>query len=166
MTSGGHGHRSRKAIQVPVRLGGARPLSAPHRSIAVSLEPALTSVAVARRHVAELFRGVELPELYDAALLVTSELVANAVVHGDGPPRLRLTLWSTVCHVEVEDDDPRPLRAPTLAPEGGDGGRGLYLVDQLAAEWGSRPEGRGKVVWCRLEHDRDGLRSDHEGGRN
>ena len=48
--------------------------------------------------------------------------------------------------VEVFDAD---LRLPRLrsAMETDEGGRGLYLVDQLASRWGSRPTIDGKAVW-------------------
>ncbi|WP_169336551.1 ATP-binding protein, partial [Nocardiopsis prasina] len=41
------------------------------------------------------------------------------------------------------------LRLPRIRSAGADdeGGRGLYLVDQLAARWGSRPTPDGKAVW-------------------
>jgi hypothetical protein len=48
--------------------------------------------------------------------------------------------------VEVFDAD---LRLPRIrsAGETDEGGRGLYLVDQLASRWGSRPTKDGKAVW-------------------
>src|SRR5690606_30461800 len=48
--------------------------------------------------------------------------------------------------VEVFDQD---LRLPRIrsAGENDEGGRGLYLVDQLASRWGSRPTNEGKAVW-------------------
>jgi len=48
--------------------------------------------------------------------------------------------------VEVFDGD---LRLPRIrsAGETDEGGRGLYLVDQLATRWGSRPIKDGKAVW-------------------
>jgi PAS domain S-box-containing protein len=51
--------------------------------------------------------------------------------------------------VEVFDSD---LRLPRIrmAGENDEGGRGLYLVDQLAARWGSRPTEDGKSVWFEM----------------
>ena len=51
--------------------------------------------------------------------------------------------------VEVFDHD---LRLPRIrmAGENDEGGRGLYLVDQLAARWGSRPTDEGKAVWFEM----------------
>jgi hypothetical protein len=51
--------------------------------------------------------------------------------------------------VEVLDSD---LRLPRIraAGETDEGGRGLYLVDQIATRWGSRPTRDGKAVWFEL----------------
>jgi len=59
---------------------------------------------------------------------------------------LRLRRGATAVWVEVFDAD---LRLPRIrsAAETDEGGRGLYLVDQLATRWGSRPTKDGKAVW-------------------
>jgi len=59
---------------------------------------------------------------------------------------LRLRRGASSVWVEVFDSD---LRLPRIrsAGENDEGGRGLYLVDQLASRWGSRPTRRGKAVW-------------------
>jgi len=71
---------------------------------------------------------------------------------GDGFPEptrtftLRLRRGASAVWVEVFDAD---LRLPRIrsAAETDEGGRGLYLVDQLATRWGSRPTRDGKAVW-------------------
>jgi PAS domain S-box-containing protein len=59
---------------------------------------------------------------------------------------LRLRRGTASIWVEVFDAD---LRLPRIrsAGENDEGGRGLYLVDQLATRWGSRPTQDGKAVW-------------------
>jgi hypothetical protein len=59
---------------------------------------------------------------------------------------LRLRRGASAVWVEVFDAD---LRLPRIrsAAETDEGGRGLYLVDQLATRWGSRPTKDGKAVW-------------------
>ncbi|WP_067969254.1 ATP-binding SpoIIE family protein phosphatase [Nocardiopsis trehalosi] len=59
---------------------------------------------------------------------------------------LRLRRGASSVWVEVFDND---LRLPRIRSAGADdeGGRGLYLVDQLATRWGSRPTPDGKAVW-------------------
>ena len=70
------------------------------------------------------------------------------------PPRskqfiLRLRRGAAAVWVEVFDTD---LRLPRIrsAEETDEGGRGLYLVDQIASRWGSRPTKDGKVVWFEM----------------
>jgi PAS domain S-box-containing protein len=62
---------------------------------------------------------------------------------------LRLRRGHESIWVEVFDTD---LRLPRIrsAGESDEGGRGLYLVDQLATRWGSRPTKDGKAVWFEL----------------
>ncbi|GAA0947734.1 ATP-binding SpoIIE family protein phosphatase [Nonomuraea longicatena] len=62
---------------------------------------------------------------------------------------LRLRRGREAVWVEVFDQD---LRLPRIrsAGENDEGGRGLYLVDQLARRWGSRPTPEGKAVWFEI----------------
>ena len=62
---------------------------------------------------------------------------------------LRLRRGHESIWVEVFDADLRLPRIRT-AGESDEGGRGLYLVDQLATRWGSRPTKDGKAVWFEL----------------
>ena len=85
---------------------------------------------------------------------------------GSGPPAsgragarefaLRLRRGAHSVWVEVFDPD---LRLPRIrmAAETDEGGRGLYLVEQLATRWGSRPTPEGKAVW--FEMPRSGYRA-------
>ena len=63
--------------------------------------------------------------------------------------RLRLRRGATSVWVEVFDPDLRLPRIRTAA-ETDEGGRGLYLVEQLATRWGSRPTPEGKAVWFEM----------------
>jgi PAS domain S-box-containing protein len=62
---------------------------------------------------------------------------------------LRLRRGHEAVWVEVFDAD---LRLPRIrsAGESDEGGRGLYLVDQIASRWGSRPTKDGKAVWFEM----------------
>ena len=74
-------------------------------------------------------------------MLLTSELVTNAVIHPTAPPDstigLRISVRANGVRVEVDDQgdgfDPAARAVAT-----GRGGRGLFLVDQCAASWGAR----------------------------
>ena len=84
----------------------------------------------------------------DAVLLV-SEMVTNAIVHGRAPIELRLRRGRPHLLLEVDDTAtavPRKLR-PTPSDVHG---RGLQLVAQIADQWGTRPTADGKSVWCVL----------------
>lgn len=93
----------------------------------------------------------------DTVALVVSELAANSVLHGRVPGRdfeLRLVCDRTagVVRVEVSDTHPgRPSPSASQAqdPADSEGGRGLLLVEAVAARWGvdERP-GPGKTVWA------------------
>jgi hypothetical protein len=65
---------------------------------------------------------------------------------------LRLRRGAEAVWVEVFDPD---LRLPRLrtARATDEGGRGLYLVEQLATRWGSRPTPEGKAVWFEIPLD-------------
>jgi anti-sigma regulatory factor (Ser/Thr protein kinase) len=71
---------------------------------------------------------------------------AGAAAPGGKEFTLRLRQGLSAIWVEVFDAD---LRLPRIrsAMETDEGGRGLYLVDQLATRWGSRPTTDGKAVW-------------------
>jgi anti-sigma regulatory factor (Ser/Thr protein kinase) len=88
-------------------------------------------------------------ETVDTAALLVSELVNNAITHAGRPQQLRLRLLTDRIVLEVADPDTTPPRQ--LAGEPGDeGGRGLLILSALASDWGVRPLGGGKVVWCEL----------------
>ena len=87
--------------------------------------------------------------LVDNVVLVASELVGNAVLHGRSPIRLRLALLVAALRVEVYDEDAR-LPAPSVPNPEALGGRGLQIVAALARSWGAEPTPGGKRVWCEL----------------
>jgi len=119
-------------------------------------------VSEARRLAQQTFESWGLdPGQTDLACLLVSEVVTNVVLHAAVPSRpgrettprreftLRLRRGETAVWVEVSDRD---LRLPRIrsAGETDEGGRGLYLVDQLATRWGSRPTQDGKAVWFEM----------------
>jgi anti-anti-sigma regulatory factor/anti-sigma regulatory factor (Ser/Thr protein kinase) len=121
----------------------------------LGLAPTPTAAAAARVVVRDIldYWQLALPDttLVERAVLVANELVTNAVVHARTELRLRLELRDDWLRVAVHDHSPRLLLLETPMPEA-EGGRGLWLVDQLAHAWGVQrhPDG-GKVVWCTLQ---------------
>jgi anti-anti-sigma factor len=112
----------------------------------------------ARKEVRELMAGrLEQDEVANLVLL-TSELVTNAVVHprtaGETPIGLRITTYDGSVRVEVEDAGEGFDPAAPIASEQ-EGGRGLFLVDSFAAKWGTRraqtARGQRFRVWFELD---------------
>jgi len=114
----------------------------------LALSAELTEVARARHAVARQLRawGVEGKAAVDL-VLVTSELVTNALRHGQKPYELRLHRSREDVVVAVRD-------ASTLRPrrrrpgEVDERGRGLGIVEMVTERWGTRVLPRGKVVWA------------------
>lgn len=100
----------------------------------------------ARRTVREALAGAGATHLSEAAELVVSELVTNAVVHAGTPIGVRVTAEPTAVRVEVQDGSHRmPVRRGWTETAGT--GRGLRIVDEHADRWGADPTDDGKVVW-------------------
>lgn len=72
----------------------------------------------------------------ESACLIASELVTNALRHGQGKIELRLTMLSRFVRVEVVDEGTDQAPAVRHAEPGESGGWGLRIVDQLAVQWG------------------------------
>ncbi|MGN6243501.1 MAG: ATP-binding protein, partial [Motilibacteraceae bacterium] len=94
--------------------------------------------------------------LLDDVVLLASELVTNALVHGRPPLAVNLRL-DPDRHLVLEVADhafhlPRRMRAGSDDEHG----RGLELVTLLADRWGVRPTAQGKVVWAAFDLGADG----------
>ena len=107
------------------------------------------SVRTARRFVAEHVAGFSAPVAANAVLL-TSEIATNCVVHGRTDFVVRVVVDERGVRVEVADDDPG---LPCIDQQ--EGRRGLRIVQQVAAAWGveRRPDADGKVVWFEVRAD-------------
>ncbi len=82
--------------------------------------------------------------------IVVGELAANAYVHARTPFTVSLRCAAAGWRVEVFDQStelPSPRRSAGPAEEGG---RGLMMVDAIAAAWGACRVDGGKVVWADL----------------
>ncbi|QEU97493.1 ATP-binding protein [Streptomyces kanamyceticus] len=113
-----------------------------------------------RKTTAAFLRRSEVsgPVVEDAVLAV-SELVTNAIRHGDGMVCLFVSVGSGGLRVSVTDQSPEQAEAKQ-ADIGDLSGRGLLLVAALADNWGSS----GEETWCTfrypLELEDDGVRAE------
>lgn len=116
-------------------------------SASVTLPQQLTAPRSARQFTAAACDAAGLiGDVRDSALLVVSEVVTNAVVHGLSAPRL--TVWTTQTSVRVEVGDTSsslPVQADVADDAGS--GRGLPIMESCASVWGWRLKRQGKVVW-------------------
>ncbi|MFJ9738489.1 SpoIIE family protein phosphatase [Streptomyces sp. NPDC101166] len=111
----------------------------------------------ARRFTRRTLRTWGVPaDAMDAALLVVSELVTNALVHTDGRVRLDLGLLNHRLRLAVTDASPRtPVKPPGLTWEA-TGGRGILLVEAVSDTWGTVPVSGGKQVWSEIPLEQHG----------
>jgi len=116
----------------------------------IDLGPDTSHVAVARRFVTERCRDWGCGDVAEDAELVVSELVTNALVHGESRCELRAGLSDAALRLQVVDDgDGTP--DPLSAGDTDEHGRGLLLVSALCAAWGVEIlPGGGKIVWAEL----------------
>ncbi len=92
-------------------------------------------------------RGVDSEDSH-SLLLVTSEMVTNAVTHAAGPVGLSVHAGPDTVTVRVTDAGHRDLQRPPRQP-GSTGGRGLSIVRALSLAWGVNRRPGGKTVWAR-----------------
>ena len=116
--------------------------------VSVLLPADVTAPAIARHTVRDVLlrHGCGQDRLADV-LLATSELVTNAVEHGERPERLELLFDDERLTLRVHDTGSTTpqLRfpGPTEARS-----RGLQLVRAVAEDWGFERRPSGKYVWA------------------
>jgi anti-sigma regulatory factor (Ser/Thr protein kinase) len=120
----------------------------------IELEPAPQSARWARRFIADFCTAAGLPEeVCHSASLLTSELVTNAVLHGQTSATLTAHRPGDLLRVAVRDDNPAlPAlgQDPVIDPNA-EGGRGLAIVSMLASRWGVEMTTTGKAIWFELD---------------
>ena len=119
----------------------------------------LTAASAARSVVEDAIRAWRVPVDVDVALLLTSELVTNAVTHGAPTAGtfvlLTIAREAACLRVDVHDGSgDLPVLDTGLIDQGpaeAETGRGLLLVTSLSAEWGFYRTPAGKAVYFTLE---------------
>ncbi|MFF3766853.1 SpoIIE family protein phosphatase [Streptomyces sp. NPDC001922] len=123
---------------------------------AATFEPVGRSVAVARAFVRDTVQGWGLSDIVDDAVVLTSELVTNAVVHAGTAADVLCLRTDQGVRIEVADRYPErelPLQNSRshIAHPDREGGRGLLLCGALATCWGVEYTPTHKQVWFQLD---------------
>ncbi|GAA4346881.1 ATP-binding protein [Angustibacter luteus] len=87
----------------------------------------------------------------DVAVLLTSEIVTNAIRYGGPPMELHAELHGVDLRVSMDDGGHDPVVPTENVRWDARGGRGLHLVEALSNRWGVLNGGRGKQVWFELK---------------
>ncbi len=115
----------------------------------LSLPPRLEAATQARRHVRQKLVAWELDDLVDPVVLLTSEVVTNALLHAGTVITVAVRREGTGVRVEVGDGSgvqPVQRRRSATATTG----RGVQLLESVSDGWGSTAVGVGKLVWFRV----------------
>jgi two-component sensor histidine kinase len=117
------------------------------------LEPLPRMVQSARSFVRDRLPDEVTHETAETALLLTSELVTNAVIHARTAIEVGVTVTTNKVLITVHDED---LGRPSDTDPGREGGRGLGLVAAMSEDTATeRHQGEGKTVWFRLARTQD-----------
>jgi anti-sigma regulatory factor (Ser/Thr protein kinase) len=125
----------------------------PRRTWQMTLPPVPEAAGMARRAIGAMLISWDIGHLEEAATLLVTELVGNAVRHaspGQLPLELRLEISGTWLRIEVLDADPRPPQ-PRNPSELDESGRGFVLVEAFSDKWGVCTTSNGKAVWAELD---------------
>lgn len=119
-------------------------------SATLPAEPA--SAAAARQFVRATLAAWQLRQFADAASLLVSELVTNAVLHAGSVSIVTISCEAGVVRVEVSDSSTAQVQPRHYSADAGTG-RGLMLVQAIASSWGNAAIVDGKRVWFELDSE-------------
>ena len=124
---------------------------APPREARIELKAELSQIATARQLLSRLLQSWRMAdETMGDVQLLASEITANAIQHGQSPVTLIARYDGQRVRVEVGDGS-RELPQRRMPRANDEGGRGMFLVDAMAADWGVIPTLHGKRVWFEVE---------------
>jgi phosphoserine phosphatase RsbU/P len=117
----------------------------------------LDSPVKARRIVAAILREAGMASLLDDAVLLTSELSENAIMHAGTGFELDISLDDSSVTIGITDHGATAmeLRRSTPSDRANTHNRGLVLVDELASAWGSRHSSAGHQVWFTIRQAKE-----------
>ncbi len=121
-------------------------------SLHLILPRTAASPAQARQEASRFVADRDGASRAEVALLVLSELVTNAVLHGADPIQVLVSWDDDALLIEVSDGDPDTTKVVPTDPRAGPdpGGRGLRIVSTLARSWGTTKRDDGKSVWAEV----------------
>jgi anti-sigma regulatory factor (Ser/Thr protein kinase) len=125
------------------RLGDPLPVPADHHD-------GLGGRAVRRAVRERAAKVIADPGVLDDVELMTSEAIANAVLHGTGPIGITVATDGRRLRVEVRDDGPAAAPAEP-GRRGVDHGRGLTVIEDLAADWALEWSASETRLWFEVE---------------
>jgi hypothetical protein len=119
--------------------------------LSLTLPPTAQSAREGRRFIVRALTDWRCEALIDAAALLASEVITNALMHARTP--FTVAIWRTdvgLVQIEVSDGSPLVPRR-RLATADATTGRGLGLIAELATSWSVRPTEGGKTVAFTLD---------------
>ncbi|HET7530982.1 MAG TPA: SpoIIE family protein phosphatase [Mycobacteriales bacterium] len=127
--------------------GNGHPATSSRAKACLELGDRVDAVRAGRHFVQDQVAQRGASEVLEDAALVAAELLANARQHGAAPVVVCIMGGADLLRLEVHDASPRmPVRlSPSVSNMTG---RGLSLVEAVAARWGVERSGAGKLVWA------------------
>ncbi|MFF3277294.1 ATP-binding protein [Streptomyces chrestomyceticus] len=128
------------------------------RHCAVPLKELAAPQKAARAALLDILGAHGRPDWLDTAVLIASELVANAIQHTAGPLSITIEVYEKGLAMGVVDRGADITAVPArLANSCTDGtevaasGRGLFIIDCLASDWSVAPVEDGKIIKAVLD---------------
>jgi anti-sigma regulatory factor (Ser/Thr protein kinase) len=124
-------------------------------ALTLTLPPTARSAREGRRFVVQALTDWDCDALIDAAALLTSEVITNAVLHARTP--LTVSIQRTrLGHIQIEVSDGSPVEPHRRTPAAdATTGRGIGLLEELAASWSVSTTQTGKTVTFTLDSRSD-----------
>jgi PAS domain S-box-containing protein len=125
-------------------------------SFEMRLPPQPPSVAEARSRVRALLLECDRQDLVQTAILLTSEVVTNALLHAGTDIDVVARVDATGLRVEISDGSPH-LPSPRRYAATAGTGRGLLMLESMVDDWGVNRHRAGKTVWFRISRSENDL---------
>lgn len=123
----------------------------PSRSVAMEVPAEPTAPGRVRRWMTAQLAEWAVPDaVIGAAVLCTSELTTNALLHAGTAARVEIDLSAERLLVSVADSGTRGTVTRPNTDALSSRGRGLSLIEQLSDAWGTDPSVRGSTVWFEM----------------